>query len=329
VLFHGAASLQTPHHRAASSPNGYFLPMIVAVTGANGFIGRHLCAALRQSGHTARAVTRRDFEAHALDTAFAGADTVVHAAAATRAPSRALLWKSNVELTERTIDAARRAGVRRFVLVSSQAAAGPASSRERPVLESDPPRPVEEYGRSKLAAEELTRASGLPFVIVRPAAVYGSDDRDFAVLFRLARRGALVHPGNRSHWISIIHVDDCAAGIVEAASNPRALGDTFFLANESAVSWGDLGRASARAFQKRPVIDLEIPYGLVNIGARLGDVLSRATGKASLLTTEKVALAEHPYWVCSGSRAASVLGFVPRLSLQQGLDAVARHLRSS
>src|SRR5512144_3001877 len=111
--------------------------MIVAVTGANGFIGQHLVRRFSGAGWETRAVVRRDFEVNAgeLERRFDGADVVVHAAGATRAPTVAGLRDSNVRLTARVIDAARRAGAGRLVVISSQAAAGPATSRDAPVTE--------------------------------------------------------------------------------------------------------------------------------------------------------------------------------------------------
>ncbi|MGE5101218.1 MAG: NAD-dependent epimerase/dehydratase family protein, partial [Deltaproteobacteria bacterium] len=100
--------------------------MIVAITGANGFIGYHLCERFAASGATVRAIVRRDLDGSSIQEMLAGADVVVHAAGATRAPTRALLRASNVTLTQRIVDLARRANVSRFVFVSSQAAAGPA-----------------------------------------------------------------------------------------------------------------------------------------------------------------------------------------------------------
>ena len=89
----------------------------------------------------------------------------------------------------------------RFVLVSSQAAAGPAADLARPVVEDDAPRPVEAYGASKLEAERVVRSFGdhVPFTIVRPSSIFGPFDRDFLTLFRFARHGVIVYPGVARH----------------------------------------------------------------------------------------------------------------------------------
>ncbi|HEY4215950.1 MAG TPA: NAD-dependent epimerase/dehydratase family protein [Gemmatimonadaceae bacterium] len=293
--------------------------MIVAVTGANGFIGRNLVRGFEDAGCTVRPVVRRDYEAGALEARFADVDVVVHAAGATRAPSRARLRASNVELTARTLDAATKARVRRFVFLSSQAAGGPANALEAPTRETDKPRPVEAYGQSKLEAESFVRDSALPWVVLRPAAVYGPHDRDFLSLFRLAARGLAIHPGNRRQWISIIHVDDVVRAVVCAARDAAAVGETFFLANRKPVQWQTLFCAAAECAGKQLKLDVEVPVPLVAVGAMAGDAIATLTGRASLLTSGKTALARAPFWVCSPEHVSTLLDFSASIELQRGL----------
>ncbi|MDB4877419.1 MAG: NAD-dependent epimerase/dehydratase [Gemmatimonadetes bacterium] len=294
--------------------------MIAAITGANGFIGRHLVRRFAEVGWEARPVVRADYASGAIVRLFDNADVVVHAAGATRAPSHAALHASNVDLTTRTLDAAKRAGVKRFMFISSQAAAGPASSCDRPVTETMPAAPVEAYGRSKLEAEELVHGTArMPAVVVRPGAVYGPGDRDFLALHRLARRGVAIHPGNRDQWISIVHVDDLADAILSVSTAPDLAGKTFFIANEVPVQWGEVFRTVAACAGRSLSVDVEIPSPLLDIGSKLGDFAARVTGHAGLLTSDKVALSKAPFWICSSARARAELKFLPRVSLQDGL----------
>lgn len=298
--------------------------MVTVVTGANGFIGRHLCTTLAHRGYETRPVVRADFTDNRFERIVDGADILIHAAGATRAPTRAKLRAANVDLTRRAIDAARAAGVKRLVFVSSQAAAGPAHSRDRPIREEDRPAPVEEYGISKRDAEDLVRASGLPATIVRPAAVYGPGDRDFRAMFALARRGLAIHAGNREQWISIIHVRDCVDGIIRVATATAAVGHEYFLANNDPVQWDtlfELARGAASAGRR---LNIEIPMPLVRVGALLGDAAARITGHAGLLTTQKVLLSAAPYWICSNERAHRELGFVPATPLAAGIAETYR-----
>jgi dihydroflavonol-4-reductase len=281
--------------------------MIVAITGANGFIGQHLVQRFGDAGWIVRSVVRRDIELGSLPNCFAGVDAVVHAAGATRSPTVARLRESNVGLTAQVIGAARSANV------------GPAPSREHPVSDATVPAPIEAYGQSKFEAERLVQGGGVPFTIVRPAAVYGPRDRDFLALFRVAHRGIAIHPANRDQWISIVHVADLANAIVQATTLEIAIGRVYCLGNAEPVQWADLFRMVAECAGRRLSMDLEIPRPLIELGARVGDIVARATGRAGLLTSEKVALSKPGFWVCSSELATRELGLKPTIPLHEGL----------
>lgn len=316
--------------------------MIVAITGANGFIGSHLAETYAREGNTVRAIMRRgrslpsdvgvhdglravhvDYDdARELRQTLADADLVIHAAGATRAPppARLRLMQANVGVTRRIARAMPPTSAK-LVFISSQAAAGPASSPGRPVRESDPPAPVEAYGSSKYeaeraVAEELDRAR---WTEVRPVAVYGPRERDFVALFRAARRGLAVHPGNRAQSIGIVHVDDLVRGIMAAAREPIAAGRRYFLGNAEPVTWAELFREAARACDARIRLDLQIPSLAVQLIARAGDLHARITREPGLLTTQKIALARPRWWHCSVDAARNDLGYVSRIPLQDGL----------
>ena len=294
--------------------------MIAAITGGNGFIGQHLLRRFGEAGWATRSVIRRDLESGDVERLFSGADVVVHAAGATRAPTATQLRASNIGLTRRVIEAARRGRARRLVFISSQAAAGPASSRDNPVTEDTPPAPREAYGQSKLEAERLVEAAtDLDPAILRPAAVYGPGDRDFLNMFRLARFGVALHPGNRDHWISILHVDDLATSVIQASSQTRSIGGKYFLANDEPIQWRQLFRDAANCADRKLAVDMDVPSPLVRIAAEIGDVAARLTGHAGLVTTGKVALSLPRFWICSSGRAKREIGFAPSIELGRGL----------
>jgi nucleoside-diphosphate-sugar epimerase len=181
------------------------------VTGATGFVGSHLVERLLGAGMEVACLMRPtspprrtaldglDVERRiaalddpdALARAVRGVDYVFHAAGLTRARTLAEYQAVNADGTGRLLEAllAEGAALRRFVYVSSLAAAGPARSPEPPD-ESAEPHPADDYGASKLAGEHvvLEHANRLPVTIVRPPAVYGPRDANFLPLFRLAVR---------------------------------------------------------------------------------------------------------------------------------------------
>src|SRR5687768_3198073 len=167
--------------------------MRALVTGATGFVGSHLAAALQQRGDEVTAVARSPQRAAALGAAgvrvIAGdlhdtkalqraaeqQDVIFHVAGLVAARDEAEFMWANREGTRNVVAAAEATGEARFVLVSSLAAAGP-SRRGVPLSGDETPRPVTAYGRSKLAAETVVRDSALPWSIVRPPIVYGPRD---------------------------------------------------------------------------------------------------------------------------------------------------------
>src|SRR5204862_6938648 len=112
-------------------------------------------------------------------------------------------------------------------------------------------------------------SKNLSSVIVRPAAVYGPGDRDFLALFRLAQHGVAIHPANREHWLSIIHVDDVARAIVRAAVTAEAPGRAYCLGNPAPVQWAELFRLVARCANRELRIDIDIPSFVIDAGAAI------------------------------------------------------------
>ena len=206
------------------------------VTGGHGFLGSHLVDLLLERGYVVRCllrpgrpeallrglpveVVRGDIASgEGLAAAVQAQDIVFHVAGLIAAKSPAEFQAVNGVGAGRLAAAAARAGCRRFLLVSSQAAAGP-SPDGRPIDEERPPNPLTHYGRSKLLGEEAVKAARIPFSIVRPPAIYGPRDLALLPFFRLASMGlapGLEGPGRR---FNLLHARDVARGILLAAES--------------------------------------------------------------------------------------------------------------
>lgn len=312
--------------------------MIAVVTGGSGFIGQNLIRRLLQQGHevrclvrpmggtapegTRRFVVRFDQPRSLLDcSALDGANVVFHLGAATKAVRGAAYVAANVTPTRHLLGAisARRLSPR-FVLASSQAAAGPATARKLPVEEDDPPSPVEAYGKSKLEAERIVESFSdrVPTTIVRPCAVFGPYDRDFLALFRMARRGVLLYPGIASHWVSLLYVDDVVDGLLRAAQCDQAISRTYFLSSSEPVQWRTLGELIAATTERR-VRHVNVSPPVVWVASMAGQWIGRLTRSATMANRDKAVLSRYPFWVCSSARARRELEFHETRSLPDAL----------
>lgn len=257
--------------------------MRVAVTGAEGFIGRVLTAQLRQLGHEIVPI-RRD------SLALQAAEAVVHLAARahvvhdTAADPLAEFRRANVAGTERLLEAAVGGGVRRFVFVSSIGVLG-SDSGTRAFTASDPARPVEPYAQSKWEAEQRVRAlaTGTPtqFVIVRPPLVYGPGvTGNFLRLLKLVNSGAPLPFGRCDAQRSFIGVDNLCTLLAACIDHPAAAGQVLLAADGEDVTLPELLTAIGRGLG-RPARLISVPWGLVEALAKLagrGGDLARLAG---------------------------------------------------
>jgi dihydroflavonol-4-reductase len=338
--------------------SGIGLPSMRAlVTGASGFIGSTLVEELNRQGIEACALMRRTSSpAHleglrycrvegdladeaSLRAAVEGMDYVFHLAGVVAGPSRDYYLEHNARGTARLARAAadaQRSGaarIRRFVLVSSLAAGGPAKSRE-PRRETHPDEPVSAYGVSKLEGErELLKYRDIfPVSIIRPPMVYGPRDKGVYVVIRAVARGlAPVMPtrdpaGQKLY--SAIHASDLCRGVIQAAVTEQVpSGEVFYLAGDGVHAFQDLVDAMAAPLGRRP-LRLPLPR-LALTGAAAGlTLLGALTRKTFPLNLDKLNEILPDYWICSSDKARSAFGFKPEVDLQRGMTETVQWYRS-
>ena len=300
--------------------------MTIAITGATGFVGSHVLNAAASAGVPVRALARqaqaaRDGvtwvkgtldDAAALDALCTGASAVIHIAGAVNVPSRAAFAAANIAGTRAVVDAAARAGVARFVHVSSLAAREPALSN---------------YGWSKAGAEDAVRAAPLAWAIVRPPGVYGPRDRDMLELFAMAQRGfILLPPSGRGSWI---HAEDLAALLVTLATTTAFPCRGLFEVDDGSAggqSHRDMGAAIAAAVGKPRAVRVSAPRPLLKLAAH-GDRLARRD-KAKL-TPDRAAYMAHPDWVSDPAKRPDPALWRPKIAFAEGLASTAAWYRAA
>ncbi|NYZ15079.1 NAD-dependent epimerase/dehydratase family protein [Azospirillum sp. RWY-5-1] len=265
----------------------------VLVTGATGFVGRHLVPLLLERGHAVRAAVRgthslppqvetaliAGIDAHTdWSAALGGIDAVVHLAARvhvmrdTAADPLAEFRAVNRDGTARLAEFAAAAGVARFVFVSSIKAVCN-ESRPEPVSDRTPPDPHSPYGVSKREAElalaEIAARSGMQVCVLRPPLVYGPGvGGNFRTLMELVRRGVPLPLGAVDNRRSLLYVGNLADAIERCLNHPGASGGTFLLHDGDPPSTPTLIRDIAGALGL-PARLIPMPAGALALAARL------------------------------------------------------------
>ncbi len=313
--------------------------MRTLVTGANGFIGSHVAERLAAGGHELRLALRRtsklaflegvaDYErvdwelrdGESLARAVAGVDAVVHLAGhtLTTALREAEYMAVNAAGTAALAKAARSAGVKRFVYVSSLQALGPSQDGKPPAPQGG--RPISAYGRSKAAAEQavLAEQEGMSVAVVRPAAVYGPRDRAFLTLFRIAKLGVFPLLGDGQNQASFVHVYDAAEAIVGAMEAAGPSGAIYTICDGGPHTWRDVVAAFAAATGRRPRL-IPTPPFLYAAAGYLGGLVSALIQRPLPLNSDQIDQMRQRYWVCDNERIFRDLGWQPRLSIEEGI----------
>jgi UDP-glucose 4-epimerase len=306
-------------------------PQVIALTGATGFIGRHLLRELPKRGYRVRVLLRRptmlppeasgavvgDLAApRNMSNALAGVHAVIHSAGLAHGMSglpeddyRAI----NTEATVRLARAAAKAGAKRFVFLSSiRAQSGPAA---REVLTEDlEPRPTDAYGRSKLEAERGLAEAGLDWVALRPVLVYGPGVKgNMAALVKLAQLAVPLPLGGLSGRRSLLAVDNLVEAIDVVLRAEGPLARPLIVADPEPLAIPEMIAALREGLGRRPGL-LPVPAALLGQAFRLfgrGEMYERIAGS-----------------LVASPAALTGLGWRPPVDTRAGLADLARNAKA-
>jgi uncharacterized protein len=297
------------------------------VTGASGFIGKHLLPTLLETGaqvtalyrtpparadERARVVLGTLENADSYTAALAGVTHVIHAAGDARFANGQHFYTINRDATRALVEAVKQAApaLQRFVFLSSFAAIDRTADDDcmRPVTEQSAPSPTTDYGKSKLEAELLVAASGVPYTILRPALVVGAGMRANSHCAVFARMAARNHPFSWLRWpaeFSVIGVDDVVSAVVHAAHSDATCSQTYMLCGETIALTTIFDATKKRR---------RLPLPLMQPVARALRRLLPFSLKGMLLPA-----------LCGDDSALRATGWQPKQTALQALAPVIRH----
>lgn len=270
----------------------------IAITGATGFIGRSVVSQLANRNMPTRVLVRGAYthpnvesirgdllNDAALADFVAGADTVIHIAGLTKARTRQQLFAVNETGAANVATAARKARVRRFILVSSLAAREPHLS---------------DYAASKRAGEDVVRTmlGDMELVIVRPPAIIGPGDPATEPMLTAMRRGLLPAPAGKARRegrMSFVYMDDIARFLIEQIDAPLSANPLEPYGGTPKTSWDELANTAADLLGK-PVRIVPIPPTVLKIGAFVTQTWAAIFMRSGFFNTGKVRELLHNDW---------------------------------
>lgn len=323
--------------------------MRIFVTGATGFIGAHFVESALEAGHSVVGLYRSEspkqkpilealrargailhkgdvLDPASITDAIAGAECVCHFAAAFRESdaNEEFFDRMNIEGTSNVLNAAKAAGVKRFVHCST---AGIHGQRVQGVIdESTPVRPWNSYERSKVASEEqvrtLSAAAGMEYVILRPTAVYGPRDERLRKLFSSVAKGRFPLFGRGEGRRHMVFVTDLADAFLRACTVPEAANQAFIIAGPEAVPLRQMLRTLAQVCD-RPRFGPQLPLKpMMWLAAIVEDACGRLKIKPPIYRRRMDFYLNDAAF--SSKRAQSVMGWTPKVDLSEGLALTVR-----
>ncbi len=329
--------------------------MKILITGASGFIGSFIVEeALRRGFETWAAVRKSSSREYLRDERIRlielnlgskeqlreqlrghAFDYVVHAAGVTKCIDKSDFRRINTEGTRNLAEALLELGMplRRFVFVSSLSIFG-AIREQQPyeeIRESDTPQPNTEYGRSKLAAEQLLEQLGdkLPCVILRPTGVYGPRERDYYVMAKSIKQHTDFAVGFRRQDITFVYVADVVQAVFQALEKPGVEGRKYFLSDGEVYQSSTFSDLIREELGRPWWIRITAPEWVLRAITFFGEYGNRLTGRAGVLNRDKYNILRQRNWRCDIRPAISELGFRPTVKLAEGVRLTIKWYREN
>jgi nucleoside-diphosphate-sugar epimerase len=316
--------------------------MKTLVTGATGFIGRHLVKALYEKGRAIKCLVRKTSQTSFLEQlgvelvygaledkdsltkALHETDIIYHAAGEVFALEAENYFMVNVAGVKNLLEACSNGSVRKFIHFSSSSATGPNPVRDIPVNEDSPCCPITPYGKSKLDGErlirEFSRQFNVPTVIIRPPLVYGpgvSQSSRVLMFLKLIYKGVFRIIGSGNNLVSLCNIDNLIHGLLLAEREQQAEGQIYFIADTRPYTVNEIAETIAREEGKTLPLP-HMPFWVANMLSIGLSFPSKLFGFTSPLTRNTVKELKNN-WFVDIKKAQLELGYQPIVEFEDGV----------
>jgi nucleoside-diphosphate-sugar epimerase len=316
----------------------------ILVTGADGFVGTHLCRTLcakytvyafmlpkqvaffkEKWGHqdsTHLKILAGEFtELGQLLSSLPVADYAVHCAGTMLGAKFENYLVSNFDITEQWL-AQMPKTVRKLIFLSSQSALGPSDSADNKLLPSATAKPVSFYGQTKLMAEKAVLNSSLPALVFRPAPILGPEDKTFLEIFQTADTGKFPILGQKRKIFQFVCVQDLVRAI-ETALFSNQKNKIYHIAYPAPADWNQM-KAAMENFLGQPLKILFLNPTLTFLYLKFFDIKESLTGKKTNKNVNKMDEMMAPFWVFDTSHFTADTGFTYQYNLNETISLTYR-----
>jgi nucleoside-diphosphate-sugar epimerase len=312
------------------------------ITGATGFIGKHLALALTRKGRSIKCLVRKTSQTNFLEqlgaeltygdindisslkNALLDVDIIYHAAGEVFSSVDENYYNVNVAGIQNLLEACAYASVKKLIHFSSSSATGPNSNRNIPVTEDSPCNPITPYGASKLEGEKIIRKlseqHNIPIVIIRPPLVYGpgvSQSSRVLMFLKLIDQGLFRTIGDGNNLVSLCYIDNLIQGLLLAEEEKKAEGKIYFLSDIKPYTVNEVAATIAQE-QGKPIPTAHIPLWAASPLSFMLGIGSKLFGFNSPLTRNTVKELKNS-WYVDISKAQKDLGYQPRVEFRDGV----------
>lgn len=319
--------------------------MNILITGATGFIGRHLALRLAEGGYSVRCLVRKGSDISclrnvnvdlfygdllskdSLGVALEKVDLIYHLAGEVYSRRKDDYYKGNILATHNLLEACKEKDGKRIIFLSSVGVYKPVTTKTLLTEESEC-EPITFYGETKLAAEELIKKSDIPWVIVRAPVIYGPFQRTVLNRFFLnalnKKKIYLIGDGNNLRSLSF--VDNLVGGLILLASNADLDGKTYILSDNSSYTYNEIIKTASKVIGQRVEV-VYLPNFLGDILWKIYRLMDNVSGLCflELYAIRKMQLQE-AYDI---TKARKEIGYNPSITLEAGIGRTINWLRTN